>query len=100
VQESIFDITQIPQDCLGSQDGGKLVEHLAAEDLAFDGEPPWPVIVEEYALPAVVQCPAHLMRGGDFPRRPSRARARLFLKVVPLRESLRDHSTSTVRCAN
>jgi hypothetical protein len=47
-----------------------------------------------------VQCPAHLMRGGDFPRRPSRARARLFLKVVPLRESLRDHSTSTVRCAN
>ncbi len=65
-QESIFDITQIPQDCFGSQDGGKLVEHLVAEDLACDGEPPWPVIVEEYALLAVVQCSAHLMRGAIF----------------------------------
>jgi hypothetical protein len=27
------------KDGFGSYDGGKLVEHLAAEDLAFDGEP-------------------------------------------------------------
>jgi hypothetical protein len=38
------------QDCFGSHDGGKLVEYLAAEDLAFDGEPTSLVIVEEYSF--------------------------------------------------
>ena len=35
------------KDGFGSHDGGKLVEHLAAEDLAFDGEPASLVVVEE-----------------------------------------------------
>ena len=35
------------QDCFGSHDGGKLVEHLTAEDLAFDGEPASLAVVEE-----------------------------------------------------
>jgi len=38
------------EDCFGSHDGCKLVEHLAAEDLAFDGEPTSLVIVEEYSF--------------------------------------------------
>jgi hypothetical protein len=38
------------EDCFGSHDGCKLVEDLAAEDLAFDGEPPSLVIVEEYSF--------------------------------------------------
>ena len=40
------------QDGFGSHDGGKLVEHLAAEDLAFDGEPASLVVVEEYSFPS------------------------------------------------
>jgi hypothetical protein len=36
-----------PQDCFGSDDGGKLVEHFASEDLTFDGEPPALVVVEQ-----------------------------------------------------
>ena len=31
-----------------SHNRGELLEHLAAEDLSFDGEPPSLVIVEEY----------------------------------------------------
>jgi hypothetical protein len=38
------------QDGSGSHDGGKLIKHLAAEDLAFDGEPASLVIVEEYSF--------------------------------------------------
>ena len=38
------------QDGFGSHDGGKLVEHLAAEDLAFDGEPASLAVAEEYSL--------------------------------------------------
>ena len=38
------------QDGFGSHDGGKLVEHLAAEDLAFDGEPASLAVVEEYSF--------------------------------------------------
>ena len=38
------------QDCFGSHDGGKLVEHLTAEDLAFDGKPASLVVVEEYSF--------------------------------------------------
>ena len=40
------------EDRIRSHDGGKLVEHLAAEDLAFDGEPTSLVIVEQYAFPS------------------------------------------------
>jgi hypothetical protein len=40
------------QDCFGSHDGGKLVEHLTAEDLAFDGKPAALVVVEEYSFPS------------------------------------------------
>ena len=36
-----------PQDCFGSHDGGKLVEHFAPQDLAFDGEAPALVVVEQ-----------------------------------------------------
>jgi hypothetical protein len=39
-----------PQDCFGSYDGGKLVEHLAPEDLAFDCEPPALVRVEQDSI--------------------------------------------------
>ena len=39
-----------PQNCFGSHDGGKLAEHFATEDLAFDGEPPALVVVEEDAF--------------------------------------------------
>jgi hypothetical protein len=39
-----------PQNCFGSHDCGKLVEHLAPEDLAFDGEPPALVVVEQDAF--------------------------------------------------
>ena len=35
------------QDCFGSRDGGKLIEHLAPEDFESDGEPPALVVVEE-----------------------------------------------------
>ena len=35
------------EDGIRSDDGGKLVEQLAAEDLAFDGEPTALAIVEE-----------------------------------------------------
>jgi len=38
------------QDCFGSHDGGKLVEHLTAEDLAFDGKPASLVVIEEYSF--------------------------------------------------
>jgi hypothetical protein len=38
------------QDGFGSHDGGKLIEHLAAEDLAFDGKPASLVVVEEYSF--------------------------------------------------
>ncbi len=38
------------KDGFGSHDGGKLVEHLAAEDLAFDGQPASLAVVEEYAF--------------------------------------------------
>ncbi|MBM3791954.1 MAG: hypothetical protein FJW35_16605, partial [Acidobacteria bacterium] len=35
------------KNALGSPDGGKLMEHLAAEDSAFDGEPASLAVVEE-----------------------------------------------------
>ena len=38
------------EDGIRSDDGGKLVEQLAAEDLAFDGEPTALAIVEEYSF--------------------------------------------------
>ncbi len=38
------------EDGIRSDNGGKLVEHLAAEDLAFDGEPTSLAIVEEYSF--------------------------------------------------
>jgi hypothetical protein len=38
------------QDCFGSHDGDKLVEHFAPEDFTFDGEPPALVVVEQDAL--------------------------------------------------
>jgi hypothetical protein len=38
-----------PQDCFGSYDGDKLVEHLAPGDLAWDGEPTALVVVEQDA---------------------------------------------------
>ena len=34
----------------GSHDGGEFVEHLTAEDLAFDGEPASLAVVEEYSF--------------------------------------------------
>ena len=37
---------------LRSHNGGKLVEHLAAEDLAFDGKPSALVIIKEYSFPS------------------------------------------------
>ena len=37
-------------DGFGSHDGGEFVEHPAAEDLAFDGEPASLVVVEEYSF--------------------------------------------------
>jgi len=36
-----------PQDCFGSHDGGKLVERLAPEDLAFHSQAPPLIIVEQ-----------------------------------------------------
>jgi len=39
-----------PQDCFRSHDGDQLVEHLAPEDLTFDGEPPALVVVEQNSL--------------------------------------------------
>jgi hypothetical protein len=41
-----------PQDCFGSHDGDKLVEHLSTQDLAFDSEPSALLIVEQDALSA------------------------------------------------
>jgi hypothetical protein len=38
------------EDGIWSDDGGKLVEQLAAEDLALDGEPTALAIVEEYSF--------------------------------------------------
>jgi hypothetical protein len=38
------------QDGFGSHEGGKLIEHLATEDLAFDGKPASLVVVEEYSF--------------------------------------------------
>ncbi|MBM3791655.1 MAG: hypothetical protein FJW35_15090 [Acidobacteria bacterium] len=38
------------KNALGSHDGGKLMEHVAAEDLAFDGEPASLAVVEEYSF--------------------------------------------------
>jgi hypothetical protein len=38
------------KDGFGSHDGGESVEHLAAEDLAFDGEPASLAVVEEYSF--------------------------------------------------
>jgi hypothetical protein len=38
------------KDGFGSHDGGEFVEHLAAEDLAFDGEPASLAVVEEYSF--------------------------------------------------
>ncbi|MBM3791245.1 MAG: hypothetical protein FJW35_12980, partial [Acidobacteria bacterium] len=38
------------KNTLGSPDGGKLMEHLAADDLAFDGEPASLAVVEEYSF--------------------------------------------------
>ncbi|MBM3789719.1 MAG: hypothetical protein FJW35_05145 [Acidobacteria bacterium] len=35
------------KNALGSHDGGKPIEHLAAEDLAFDGKPASLAVVEE-----------------------------------------------------
>ncbi|MBM3789120.1 MAG: hypothetical protein FJW35_02095 [Acidobacteria bacterium] len=35
------------KNALGSHDGGKPIEHLAAEGLAFDGKPASPAVVEE-----------------------------------------------------
>jgi len=35
------------KNALGSPDGGKPIEHLAAEDLAFDGKPASLAVVEE-----------------------------------------------------
>jgi hypothetical protein len=39
-----------PQNCFGSHNGYKLIEPLAPEDFAFDGEPPALVVVEQDAL--------------------------------------------------
>jgi hypothetical protein len=47
------------QDCFRSHDGSKLVEHLAAENLAFDGEPPLPGIVVEKSPEGKVESEAH-----------------------------------------
>jgi len=52
------------QDGFGSHDGGEFVEHLAVEDLAFDGKPGPLVVVEEYSFLSEL-LPEYLIRGDE-----------------------------------